>query len=190
MFDISKRTLWFAIALISLVIIYWMTDFTNLNNCLIDNNIYNQNVDRELETSVIIRKRLNNRHNRLKMIHNSPKNKSLEKSIKSLKNKLQKKISKTKISNKKLTKPKINIKLFFADWCPHCVEFKPVWNKLKSAFKDSYNFEDIDCTNYNPNLQFIKGLPTIAIFDSNNNHIENYESDRSFDAVKAYLKNL
>jgi len=184
MFNVSKQTLWFAIALISLIFIYLMTDFNNLNMC----SSYNTPViNKEIETSVIIRRKLNNRHNKIKQIHRSPKNKSPHISIKSLKNKLQKKISKTTTISK-TTKPKINIKLYFADWCPHCVDFKPIWNKLKLTHGNLYNFEDIDCTNYNPNLPFVTGLPTISVFDSNNNHIENYELDRTFNAVESYLK--
>ena len=121
-----------------------------------------------------------NKHSRPKKIYISPNITYNDKSIKLMTNKLINKLDKYN---------KYNIKLYYADWCPHCIDFKPIWNKLKSNY-NNINFIDVDCTNKQPNLSFINGFPTIALFDSNNKHIENYENDRTFKLLKQYLDKL
>ncbi len=216
MFNVSKQTLWFIIMISTLILIYYIYDSSVLNDANhCSNHKYNKSIyNKENETSVIIRRKLNKKHKKTKKIHQSPKNKNLEASIRSLKDILKQKIKKTKISNNKLseqnhpiiskinstnqinstpnksTKSKKNIKLFFADWCAHCTNFKPIWNKLKSTYSNIYNFIDVDCTNDTPNLSYVYGLPTIAIYDHIDNYIENYEDQRTFSAIEAYLNNL
>ncbi len=217
MFNLSKQTLWFAIMLATIIIIYFMYDSSDSSDPDYCTNYkyISPNSNKKFETSVVVRRKLNKKHKKTKKIHQSPRNKYLEASIRSLKDILKQKIKQTKISNKKLNtqshpivsnitppvdlnqtnqtnqsiqpKPKLHIRLFFADWCEHCQNFKPVWNKLKSTHSDTFKFEDVDCTNYNPDLPYVQGLPTIAIYDNSNRYIENYEDDRTFNAVESYL---
>ena len=30
---------------------------------------------------------------------------------------------------------------FFASWCPHCIQFKPIWNKLNEYYKNNKNLK-------------------------------------------------
>jgi thiol-disulfide isomerase/thioredoxin len=84
---------------------------------------------------------------------------------------------------------KFIIKLFYADWCTHCVSFKPVWIELKNKYSDRLTFIDVDCTESNPNLEYIKGFPTIAIFDSSNKYLNTYNDDRTKDSLESYINN-
>lgn len=81
------------------------------------------------------------------------------------------------------------IKLYYADWCRHCVEFKPIWYILKNIYSDRLTFIEVNCTDNNPELDFIKGFPTIAIFDSNNNYLDTYNDDRTKETLEAYINN-
>ena len=65
--------------------------------------------------------------------------------------------------------------LFSVDWCPHCKTAKPVWEELKSDYKNKtvngYQvvFTDINCTNETPEVEKlmnkykIEGYPTIKL---------------------------
>lgn len=151
---------WLIIILITLILIYFLY--------IQDNKITFNN-----------KKKYINR--KPKRIYISPLTTINKKSIEKMTNKLIKKLD--------TPKSKYIIKLYYADWCHHCVEFKPIWNKLKNNYKN-INFIDINCTDKQPNLIFINGYPTIALFDSNNKHIENYENDRTYELFKNYLDKL
>jgi len=110
-------------------------------------------------------------------------------SIISMKKKLTKKLDKSKSMKKKSKKSNIQIKLFFAEWCGHCKTFKPIWNNIKLKYGNKITFIDVDCTNNSPNLPYVQGFPTIAIYD-NNNYIENYENNRTFKDFEEYINNL
>lgn len=198
MFNISKQTLWFIIILSISISIYYIFNIDSVEYPNID-------VDFEKETSYLIRKKLNRQYSQNKKIHTSPKKidisilsmkkkltKKLDKS-KSIKKKLDKsKLDKSKLDKKKLTKKSnIQIKLFFAEWCGHCKTFKPIWNniKLKYGNNDKISFDDVDCTNNSPNLPYIQGFPTIAIY-KDDNYIENYENNRTFEDFEEYINNL
>ena len=65
--------------------------------------------------------------------------------------------------------------LFYVDWCPHCKTAKPVWDELKTEYKDKtingYNvlFTEINCTTETPEIEkliakfSIEGYPTIKL---------------------------
>ncbi len=161
----SQRTLWFSIILVILTGIYLLST-------------YNKSDIRE--TSKVIRKKTDRDTRKTKSIYISPKAKSIE--INSMKKKLKKKLNKIKIDNK------YQIKLFYADWCPHCVEFKPIWFSLKKKY-NNIDFIEVDCTNANPDLDYVNGFPTIALFNLDK-HIENYENERTLNGFENYIKNL
>lgn len=155
-----NNTSWLIIILITLILIYYL---------------YNQ--DNKISSNQKVKKI----HKTPKRIYISPQSTINNKSIEKMTNKLI----------KRLDTPKTNftIKLYYADWCPHCVEFKPIWNKLKINYKNKINFIDVNCTDNQPNLPFISGYPTIALFKLDK-HIENYENDRTYESFKQYLDKL
>lgn len=86
----------------------------------------------------------------------------------------------------------ITCKLFAADWCPHCVSFKPDYKR----FQDSYNGKSvngkrvnikmIDCTGEyeDEDKNLVEGYPTVVC----NGKV--YEGPRSFEGLEAHLKSL
>lgn len=45
----------------------------------------------------------------------------------------------------KTQKPKVVMTLVYANWCPHCVSFMPVWEKFKnSEMGKTVNFREVD----------------------------------------------
>lgn len=93
----------------------------------------------------------------------------------------------------------IVIGLFYANWCPHCVHFKPTFKKVgdmwrknnkKTINNKKLRFVEIDCEvlsdlakKYN-----VKGYPTIKIIDQNND-IE-YTGSRDEHDFAKYLETL
>ena len=59
--------------------------------------------------------------------------------------------------------PKTDIYLFKAEWCGHCVGFKPTWNEISSAYKTKYNFITLDADANKAEIKKwnIQGYPTI-----------------------------
>lgn len=75
------------------------------------------------------------------------------------------------------------VMLFHAEWCGHCVDFKPTWEKLTKYFKDN-NIEYIDYEASNKDIMdeySIKGFPTIKIQTKNN--ISDYNGTRDYDSI-------
>ncbi len=75
------------------------------------------------------------------------------------------------------------IALFAADWCPHCVNYKPTWKKIQEEAKDKketrVRFVTVDCTESNPHKDKfdIKGYPTVlAISASGHKDVDNRET--------------
>jgi thiol-disulfide isomerase/thioredoxin len=166
-----NKILWIIIIIIIIIIIYYI--FNSDNN---DND------------TDIIRKKINKKYLKSKKIYISPtiiKNEP----IKFMTNKLTKKLNKISEGFDNNKKYKYLIKLFYADWCPHCIDFKPIWHSLHNKYSNDIKFIDVDCTRNNPNLSFIKGFPTIALFDLNDKYIESYENDRSIESFESYIKN-
>ena len=70
---------------------------------------------------------------------------------------------------------KAELMLFYVDWCPHCKTAKPIWQELKTEYKDkqingyTVIFTEINCTNESPEIEDmmnkykIEGYPTIKL---------------------------
>lgn len=73
---------------------------------------------------------------------------------------------------------KCTIILYYHDNCGHCIDFKPLWNKIKHQYSNHINFIEENCTNKSPNLDYVTGYPTIIInskvYDGNRYELENY----------------
>lgn len=199
MFKLSKKTILITIIVISIIIIIffmWMLKRDDEHDEIPSDNIMSKIKQLTFadELPFPSRKRLNRRHSRSKIIFVSPKREIETVSIDSMSNMLRKKLDKTTISNKmndryNIKKPKYIVKLFYADWCPHCRRFNPIWNTIKHKF-ENINFKEVDCTKYNHNLPYVSGYPTIAIFDSNEKHIGNYEQQRTQEKIEEFFNKL
>ena len=80
------------------------------------------------------------------------------------------------VANANNRSKEVNIMFFFADWCPHCTNAKPIWADVKKKYADTLVnnqklvFSDIDCTNNeDPKVQSlvqeygIQGFPTVKM---------------------------
>ena len=76
------------------------------------------------------------------------------------------------------TGSKAKIILFKADWCGHCQNFLPKWEKLQNKYKNKYNFEtyDSDKNQDIANKYKIQGYPTLYI--EKNNKSKEYNGKR------------
>ena len=78
---------------------------------------------------------------------------------------------------------------FYMDGCGHCKNFTPTWDKFCSANSSTiktYKFEQAQVrekiTEYN-----ISGFPTILLLDENNAKIDEYNGERSIEALTSYV---
>ncbi len=75
------------------------------------------------------------------------------------------------------------VALFAADWCPHCRDYKPTWQKVQEEAKrkneKKVRFVTVDCTDTNPypGKYDIEGYPTVvAISPSGHKHVTSRNS--------------
>ena len=81
------------------------------------------------------------------------------------------------------------INLFHAKWCGHCVNFMPVWKKLKQNFKNLKFKEFEESDNQNVFIEKnIESFPTI-LFNVNNNESE-YNGSRDYDVMFNILSQI
>jgi len=143
------------------------------------------------ESTIGLRKNIKKKYEKSTKLYISPTSTEIDNNN-LLKNKLITKLSE-QFNNEKTNnctiKNKYTLKLYYADWCPHCVNFKSIWNNCKTSYGNKLIFIDVDCTNNNPDLPYVNGFPTIALFDANNNHIENYDNDGTILSFETYIKN-
>jgi thiol-disulfide isomerase/thioredoxin len=79
---------------------------------------------------------------------------------------------------------------FYADWCPHCKSFKPIWKELENASL-GVQMEGVDCTDNKavPALakeHNVSSFPTIILSQGGNNM--EYKGDRTASAITAWVK--
>ena len=87
------------------------------------------------------------------------------------------------------------VALFYADWCPHCVAFKPDFLKAKSTMDGSESkgktlrLELVDCVENKTiaSENNVSGFPTVKIFTDDNKSSE-YGGERSYEGLTSYLK--
>jgi thiol-disulfide isomerase/thioredoxin len=93
----------------------------------------------------------------------------------------------------------IVVGLFWADWCPHCVRFKPTFEKVASDLsgtetkksKKKLRFEKVDCVALAPLAKKygVQGYPTIKIIRSDKD-MDEYEGSREENEFAKYLSTL
>ena len=95
----------------------------------------------------------------------------------------------------KASKGETVVALFYADWCPHCVAFKPDFMKAKKDLNGKTSndkklrLELVDCV-ANTTIASennVSGFPTVKIFTDDNNSTE-YEGARSYEGLTRDLK--
>ena len=107
----------------------------------------------------------------------------------------------SKNNNSKSGAPKIKaskgetvVALFYADWCPHCVAFKPDFKKAMSnlsgnTYKDKeLRFVLVDCVENKTiaSENGVSGFPTVKIFTDDNKSSE-YSGERSYEGLATYF---
>ena len=77
--------------------------------------------------------------------------------------------------------------LFKADWCGHCIAFKPVWENLKSNLKSKIKMITYDSKEHAKEIKDfnINGYPTIILMN-NKNAIE-YSGPRNEQALTDFV---
>ena len=87
------------------------------------------------------------------------------------------------------------VALFYADWCPHCVKFKPDYKRAMSELNNKVNkkgkklrLEMVDC-DANKTIakkHNVAGFPTVKIFNDDGT-TDDYEGERTFIGIQNYL---
>ncbi len=85
---------------------------------------------------------------------------------------------------------KITIMLFKADWCGHCKNFKPTWDKVSEIYNKKYNFIVYDADKQREKFEEYKveAFPTILV--KNGAQTIQYDGDRSFDDINNFLQHF
>lgn len=95
-------------------------------------------------------------------------------------------------------KPESHIYLFYANWCPACVAFKPTWDELKKYYGNKVNFIDIEDTEKERSKDMqtklgisVSGFPTIVMVNKDKTTV--YNGDRSKETmikeIDSFIKN-
>jgi len=94
----------------------------------------------------------------------------------------------------KASKGETVVALFYADWCPHCVAFKPDYKKAMSNLSGNkykgktLRLELVDCV-ANKSIASennVSGFPTVKIFTDDNKSSE-YSGERSYEGLTEYF---
>ena len=82
------------------------------------------------------------------------------------------------------------VELFFANWCGHCIKFKPEWATLKKMLDDKgikWNEYEADKDANKMEEENIRGYPTIRITVGGNK--QEYNGERSAKAIFNVIMN-
>jgi protein disulfide-isomerase-like protein len=82
---------------------------------------------------------------------------------------------------------KPSLVLFKADWCGHCNNFKPVWNNLKTNYKN-INYQEFDADKDKQVMKTFKisGYPTL-MFKKGGKMIE-YKGMRDKESILSFIE--
>ena len=78
---------------------------------------------------------------------------------------------------------------FFAPWCGHCKGFAPEYEKAARALKGVFKIGAVDADSQKSlGAQFgISGFPTVKFFGANKSKPEDYQGQRTADAIISYM---
>jgi thiol-disulfide isomerase/thioredoxin len=89
---------------------------------------------------------------------------------------------------------------FYADWCPHCKQAKPIWDEMKThnvnKTVNGYTviFTEIDCSTENARVEKmmdkynVEGFPTIKLLK--NGQVIEYDAKPSKDTLSQFLNTV
>ena len=85
-------------------------------------------------------------------------------------------------------KEKATLYLFKAEWCPHCISFKPTWENLKENLESKVDFVMYDSEKNASEIKEykIEGFPTLVL-KTKSKAIE-YVGPRDFNSVKEFIE--
>jgi thiol-disulfide isomerase/thioredoxin len=100
-----------------------------------------------------------------------------------------------------LDSKKVNVTLFFAEWCGHCKQFKQQsWGKLLEHYANNSKvvLHELDCTNIKTEINTpagkpIRGFPSVIInyMDEEGDPVEEeYSGSRAYDAVVKHITKI
>ena len=82
----------------------------------------------------------------------------------------------------------------YGDWCHFCKQFQPDFFKLADLFTDNGDFlitqiesSEIENSNVKNIIGNIQGFPTLLFFDKNGKIINNYQGERTIQALLKYI---
>jgi thiol-disulfide isomerase/thioredoxin len=85
---------------------------------------------------------------------------------------------------------KVDLYLFKASWCGHCINFIPTWDKINKEFNNKINIKTYDVDSTKDKAIFdeyeIQGFPTL-ILNNNNQKIE-YNGPRDYNSIKEFIQ--
>lgn len=80
--------------------------------------------------------------------------------------------------------------LFHADWCGHCKNFMPIWNKAKTSLQSSdVVLKDFEAETNKEVMKEneVSSFPTLKFFKKNGEIVE-YEGDRTLEALEEFIE--
>jgi thiol-disulfide isomerase/thioredoxin len=89
----------------------------------------------------------------------------------------------SKLSNNNIKE----IILFKADWCGHCNNFMPMWNKIQKNELENIKFTTYDADSNNDKIKEYKinGFPTLLM--KSNNKLYEYAGERTLDSINNFI---
>jgi thiol-disulfide isomerase/thioredoxin len=88
--------------------------------------------------------------------------------------------------------PAYHLRMYYADWCPHCVAAKPEFNKLGKSQTINGKIVQMEMVNAETEpekvLEKVSGYPTIRLYDAKNALVDEYGGVRTFDGFMGYLE--
>lgn len=77
---------------------------------------------------------------------------------------------------------------FYANWCGHCKNMKPEWEKLKNKYSGQYQLQEFEADE-NPEVMKqnqIEGFPTVKLFKEDGS-VHEYQGDRTAESLEKFL---
>jgi thiol-disulfide isomerase/thioredoxin len=83
--------------------------------------------------------------------------------------------------------------LYYANWCGHCMDFKPVWDELKTKLDEKnirHDEHEHETSSDLMKARGIKGFPTIRFENNKNDDYTVYKGERTIDAILKALDEI
>jgi len=136
------------------------------------------------------------------MLFNSHENNELSEKDTQTYNRLQKKHMSEFMDSENLARDKSRwLVKYSAEWCGHCVQFQPEWQKLVATYGErleqkgikllEIDYNDLKSIEKKIGSQDVQGFPTIRIVDNKRKVINTYQGNRDVPTLYKYaLKNV